>query len=64
MIRNLYPIRIQDVTINPSPIRIQKVAWNSSPTRTEDPLTYDGSPITWACAKKMKEASHVLIQAI
>ena len=61
---NLYPIRIQDVTINPSPIRIQNVARNSSPTRTEDLLTYNGSPITWACAKKMKEASHVLIQAI
>ena len=58
--RNLYPIRIQDVTINPSPIRIQNIARNSSPTRTD----YDGSPITWACAKKMKEASHVLIQAI
>ena len=27
-------------------------------------MTYDGSPITWACAKKMKEALHVLIQAI
>ena len=60
MTRNLYPIRIQDVTINPSPIRIQNVARNSSPTR----IDYDGSPITWACAKKMKEASHVLIQAI
>ena len=58
--RNLYPIRIQDVTINPSPIRIQNVARNSCPTRTD----YDGSPITSACAKKMKEASHVLIQAI
>ena len=64
MTRNLYPIRIQDVTINPSPIRIQNVARNCSTTRTEDPLTYDGSPITWACAKKMNEASHVLIQAI
>ena len=48
--RNLYPIRIQD----------RNVARNSCPTRTD----YDGSPITWACAKKMKEASHVLIQAI
>ena len=64
MTRNLYPIRIQDVTINPSPTRIQNVTRNPSPTRNEDPLTYDGSPITWACAKKMKEASHVLIQAI
>ena len=57
--RNLYLIRIQDVTINPSPTRIQNIARNPSPTRTEEPLTYDGSPITWACAKKMKEASHV-----
>ena len=62
--RNLYPIRIQDVTNNPSPIRIKNVARNPSPTRTEDPLNYDGSPITRACAKKMNEASHVLIQAI
>ena len=62
--RNLYPIRIQDVTNNRSPTRIQNVIRNSNPTRTEDLLTYNGSPITWACAKKMKEASHVLIQAI
>ena len=27
-------------------------------------MTYDGSPITWACGKKMKQASRVLIQAI
>ena len=27
-------------------------------------MTYNGSPVTWACAKKMKEASRVLIQAI
>ena len=27
-------------------------------------MTYDGSPIKWACAKKMKEALHVLIQTI
>ena len=37
---------------------------NPSPTRTEDPLTYDGSPITQDCAKKMKETLHLLIQAI
>ena len=53
MTRNLYPIRIQDVTIDTSPRRIQNVVRNSSPTRTEDPLTYDGSPITWANAKKL-----------
>ena len=64
MIRNLHPIRIQDVTINPSPTRIKNVARNPSTTRTEDPFTYDGSPITWAYAKKMKEALHMLIQAI
>ena len=64
MTRNLYPIRIQDVTINPSPTRIQNVTRNTSPTRTEDPLTYDASPIKWEYAKKMKEALHVLIQAI
>ena len=54
MRRNLYLIIIQDVTINPSPTRIQNVARNPSPTRTEDPLIYDGSPMTWACAEKMK----------
>ena len=27
-------------------------------------MTYDGGPITRACAKKMKEALHMLIQAI
>ena len=27
-------------------------------------MSYDGSLITWACAKKMKEALHMLIQAI
>ena len=53
---NFHPIRIQDVTINPSPTRIQNVARNPSTTRTEDTFTYDGSPITRACAKKMKEA--------
>ena len=62
--RNLYPIRIQDVTINPSPTRIQNLTRNPSPSRTENPLTYDGSSITWTCAKKIKEVSHVLIQAI
>ena len=27
-------------------------------------MTYDGSLITWACAKKMKKALDMLIQAI
>ena len=27
-------------------------------------MTYNGSPITWARAKKMKEALHMLIPAI
>ena len=62
-IRNPSLTMIQDVTRNPSPIRIQNVAKNLSLPRIEDPLTYDGSPITWACSKKMKEALHVLIQA-
>ena len=70
MTRNPNPIWIQDNDESPSTIRnsslirIQDVIRNPYPARTEDPLTYDGSPITWACAKKMKEASHVLIQAI
>ena len=34
------------------------------PTRIEDLLTYNGTPITWACAKKMNEALHKLIPAI
>ena len=51
-------------TRNPSPIRIQDVIRNPYPVRIEDPLTYDGSLITRARAKKMKEALHMLIQAI
>ena len=61
--RNPSPTRIQDVTRNPSPTRIQNVARNPSPRRIEDPLTYNGSPITWARAKKMKEALHMLMPA-
>ena len=49
---------------NPNPKWIQDVIRNPYPTRIEDPLTYNGNPITWARAKKMKEALHVLIQAI
>ena len=37
---------------------------NPNPTRIEDPLTYNGSAITWACAKKMNEALHKLIPVI
>ena len=70
MIKNRNLTRIQDndespsTTRNPNPIRIQDVRRNPYPKRIEDPLTYNGSPITWACAKKMKEAFHMLIPAI
>ena len=57
-------IRIQDVVRNPNPTRIQDVIRNLYPTWIEDPLTYNGSPITWARAKKMKEALHMLIPTI
>ena len=46
------------MTRKPNPRRIQYI------TRNPNPLAYDGSPITWACAKKMKEALHMLILAI
>ena len=70
MTRNPNPIRIQDndeslsTTTNPSLIRFQDKIRNLYPTRIEDPLTNDGSLITWACAKKMKEALHMLILVI
>ena len=70
MIRNPNPIWIQDndespsTTRNPSLTRIQDVIRNPYPARIEDPLTYDGILITWACAKKMKKALDILIQAI
>ena len=70
MTRNLNPIRIQEndenpsTTRNPSLTRIQDIIRNPYPARIEDPLTYDGILITWACAKKMKEALHMLIKAI
>ena len=57
-------IRIQDLAGNPNLTRIQDVIRNSYPIRIEDPLTYNGCPITWECAKNMKEALHMLIQAI
>ena len=62
--RNPNLTRTRDVTRNPSPTRIQDVIMNPYPTRIEYPLTYDGVPITWACAKKMKKALDMLIQAI
>ena len=62
--RNHSLTRIQDVARNPNAIRIQDILRNPYPTRIEDPLTYNGCPITWERAKKMKEALHMLIQAI
>ena len=62
--RNPNAIRIQDVIRNPYPTRIQDVIKNPYPTRVKDLLTYNGSPITWARAKKMKEALHRLIQVL
>ena len=62
--RNPSLTTIHDVARNPNPTRIQDVIRNPYPTRIEDPLTYNGSPITWARAKNMKEALHMLIQAI
>ena len=44
------------MTHNPNLTRISNVTRNHYPIRIEDHLTYDGSPITWACAKKNKEA--------
>ena len=70
MTRNPNPIWIQDNDESPSTIRnhslirIQDVIRNPYPVRIEDPLTYDGSLITRARAKKIKEALHMLIQAI
>ena len=55
---------IQDVARNPNPTSIQDVIRNPYPTWIEDPLTYNGSPITWARAKKVKEALHMLMPAI
>ena len=70
MTRNRNPTRIQENnesrsrTRNPNLITIHDVVRNPYPTRIEDPLTYNGSIITWACAKKMKEALHMLIPTI
>ena len=62
--RNPSLTMIYDVVRNPIPKRTQDVIRNPYPIRIEDPLTYNGSPIKWACAKKMKEALHMLIPAI
>ena len=55
---------IQDVIRNPYTTRIDNVIKNPYPTRIEDLLTYNGSPITWACARKMNEVLRKLIPAI
>ena len=55
---------IQDVARNPNPTSIQDVIRNPYPTWIEEPLTYNGSRIKWARAKKMKEASHMPMPAI
>ena len=62
--RNPSLTMIQDVARNPNPTRIQDVIRNSYPIWIEDLLTYNGSPITWACAKKLKKALLMLILAI
>ena len=62
--RNPSLTRIQDAAKNHNTIRIQDVIRNPYTIRIEDPLTYNGSPITWACPKKMNEALHKLIPAI
>ena len=62
--RNPNIIMIHDLVRNPNPTRIQDVIGNPYPTRIEDPLSYNGILITWARAKKMKEALHMLIPVI
>ena len=52
------------MTRNPNPTRIQDVIRNPYTIWIEDPLTYNGSPIIWARAKKMKKALHMLIPTI
>ena len=56
--------RIQDVAKNHNTIRIQDVIRNPYPIRIADPFTYNGIPIKWARAMKMKEALHILIPAL
>ena len=62
--RNPSLTTIHDVARTPNPKRIQDVIRNHNPPRIEDPMTYNGSTITLARVKKMKEALHMLIQAI
>ena len=62
--RNPSLTTIQDVARNPNPIRIEDVIRNPYPTWIKDPLTYNGSLILWARAKKMNEALHMLMPAI
>ena len=62
--RNPSLTTIHGVARNPNPKRIQDVIRNHNPPRIEDLMTYNGSPITWARAKKMKEALYRLIQVI
>ena len=62
--RNPSLTMIHDVARNPNPIRIYDVIRNPYTIRIQDPLTYNESPITWACAKKMNEALHMLIPGI
>ena len=49
------------MTRNPNPIDVTR---NPYPTRIEYPLSYNGITITWAYAKKMKEALHMLMPTI
>ena len=51
--RNPNLITIHDVVRNPDPTRFQDVIRNHYPIWIEDPLTYNGSPITWTRAKKI-----------
>ena len=62
--RNPSLTRIQDVAKKHNTTRIQDVIRNTYPSRIVDPFTYNGIPITWASAKKMEEALHMLIQGI
>ena len=62
--RNPSLTTIQDIARNPNPTRIQDVIGNPYRTWIEDPLTYNGCPITWACAKKMNEVLRKLIPEI
>ena len=55
---------IHDVARNSNPTRIQDVIRNPYPTWIEDPFNYNRSPLTRACAKKMKEALHMLSPTI